>query len=201
MSTEHTMDDRPTGAEPGPTPGEPPTSGSAAASSGDGDRQVKSRSAAPLLPGSAASSSGDGNRGGLPETPTPLLPGTVDLLILKTLSVEANHGYGIARRLRQVSDEVLLVEEGTLYPALHRLEKRGDLESEWRRSERNRRATGRSPRTQRRVKGVVRGPVQWVDGGRAETVLGHVGLADHDCSRLTHACDESFVLVGHEIGE
>jgi len=140
MSTEHTMDDRPTGAEPGPTPGEPPTSGSAAASSGDGDRQVKSRSAAPLLPGSAASSSGDGNRGGLPETPTPLLPGTVDLLILKTLSVEANHGYGIARRLRQVSDEVLLVEEGTLYPALHRLEKRGDLESEWRRSERNRRA-------------------------------------------------------------
>lgn len=69
-----------------------------------------------------------------------LLQGTLDMLILKTLAAGPNHGYGIARRIRQVSDEVLRVEEGSLYPALHRLEKRRCLASEWRRSEANRRA-------------------------------------------------------------
>lgn len=69
-----------------------------------------------------------------------LLPGTLDLMILKTLSLGPNHGYAVARRIRQVSDEVLQVEEGSLYPALHRLERRGLLRSEWRRSEANRRA-------------------------------------------------------------
>lgn len=69
-----------------------------------------------------------------------LLQGTLDMLILKTLGQSANHGYGIARRIRQISDDVLQIEEGSLYPALHRLEKRGCLESEWRRSEANRRA-------------------------------------------------------------
>jgi len=62
------------------------------------------------------------------------------MMILKTLAHGPNHGYGIARRIRQVSDEVLIVEEGSLYPALHRLERRGCLESEWERSENNRRA-------------------------------------------------------------
>jgi PadR family transcriptional regulator PadR len=71
---------------------------------------------------------------------TELLQGTLDMMILKTLAAGPNHGYGIARRIRQISDEVLQVEEGTLYPALHRLEKRGFLEHEWRASEANRRA-------------------------------------------------------------
>ena len=71
---------------------------------------------------------------------TDLLPGTLEMMILKTLSLDPNHGYGIARRIRQVSDDVLRVEEGSLYPALHRLERRGVITSEWRRSESNRRA-------------------------------------------------------------
>ncbi len=69
-----------------------------------------------------------------------LLPGTLDMMILKTLAPGPNHGYGIARRIQQTSQEVLRVEEGSLYPALHRLEKRRCLVSEWRRSESNRRA-------------------------------------------------------------
>lgn len=69
-----------------------------------------------------------------------LLQGTLDMLILKTLAYGANHGYGIARRILQVSDDVLQVEEGSLYPALHRLAKRGWVEAEWRQSELNRRA-------------------------------------------------------------
>ena len=73
-------------------------------------------------------------------TPPELLQGTLDMMVLKTLSAGPNHGYGVMRRIRQVSDEVLQVEEGSLYPALHRLEKRGFLKSEWRRSESNRRA-------------------------------------------------------------
>jgi len=70
-----------------------------------------------------------------------LLQGTLDMLILRTLSLTGpEHGYGIARRIQQVSDDVLKVEEGSLYPALHRLEKRGLLASHWRASENNRRA-------------------------------------------------------------
>lgn len=70
-----------------------------------------------------------------------LLQGTLDMLILKTLAgAGAQHGYAIVRRLRQVSEDVLQVEEGSLYPALHRLEKRGYLDHEWRASENNRRA-------------------------------------------------------------
>lgn len=72
--------------------------------------------------------------------PPELLPGTLDLMILKTLAVGPNHGYGIARRIKQTSGDVLHVEEGSLYPALHRLTKRGCLDSEWRSSESNRRA-------------------------------------------------------------
>ena len=72
--------------------------------------------------------------------PPELLQGTLDMMILKTLAPGPNHGYGIARRIRQASGDVLQVEEGSLYPALHRLQKRGHLASEWRRSESNRRA-------------------------------------------------------------
>jgi len=72
--------------------------------------------------------------------PPELLQGTLDMMILKTVSHGTNHGFGIARRIRQVSEEVLRVEEGSLYPALHRLEKRGFLTSVWKRSESNRRA-------------------------------------------------------------
>jgi transcriptional regulator len=69
-----------------------------------------------------------------------LLQGTLDVLILKTLSWGAMHGYGIARWLQQVTDDVLRIEEGSLYPALHRMERRGWIESEWGLSENNRRA-------------------------------------------------------------
>ncbi len=69
-----------------------------------------------------------------------LVQGTLDMLILKTLRRRALHGYGIAQSIRQVSDEVLRVEEGSLYPALHRLELDGLIESEWGSSSSNRRA-------------------------------------------------------------
>src|SRR4051794_725098 len=69
-----------------------------------------------------------------------LLPGTLDLLILKTLSRSPLHGYAIAQQIKLASAEVLAVEEGSLYPALQRLELKGWVESEWRTTEHNRRA-------------------------------------------------------------
>lgn len=69
-----------------------------------------------------------------------MLQGTLDVLVLKTLSWGPMHGYAVARWLQQVTDDVLQVEEGSLYPALHRLERRGWLESEWGVSDSNRRA-------------------------------------------------------------
>ena len=69
-----------------------------------------------------------------------LLPGTLDLLILKTLARGAMHGYGIAERLRTLSDEVLQVGESSLYPALQRLLLQGWVKAEWGASENNRRA-------------------------------------------------------------
>ena len=69
-----------------------------------------------------------------------LLQGTLDLLILKTLSWGPTHGYGVARWIQQITGDVLRIEEGSLYPALHRLEKRGWIDSEWGLSENNRRA-------------------------------------------------------------
>jgi PadR family transcriptional regulator, regulatory protein PadR len=69
-----------------------------------------------------------------------LLQGTLDLLILKSLAGGPNHGYGIATRIHQLSDDVLKVEEGSLYPALYRMEEQGLIESEWRTTENNRRA-------------------------------------------------------------
>jgi transcriptional regulator len=69
-----------------------------------------------------------------------LLQGTLDLLILKILSAGANHGYGIALRIHQLSDDELRVEEGSLYPALYRMEEKGLIDSEWGISENNRKA-------------------------------------------------------------
>lgn len=69
-----------------------------------------------------------------------LLPGTLDMLILKTLTRGSMHGYGIAQHLRQVSDEVIEVGEGSLYPALQRLLVNGWVAAEWGQSENNRRA-------------------------------------------------------------
>ncbi len=71
---------------------------------------------------------------------TDLLQGTLDLLVLKTLQSGPTHGWDIAQRIQQVSREVLRVGQGSLYPALHRLEARGWISSEWGASENNRRA-------------------------------------------------------------
>ena len=69
-----------------------------------------------------------------------LLPGTLDMLILKTLSRQVMHGYGIAEHIRQVSSDMLKVEEGSLYPALQRLQLQGLIASEWGHSANNRKA-------------------------------------------------------------
>jgi transcriptional regulator len=69
-----------------------------------------------------------------------LLQGTLDVLILKTLSWGPMHGFGVARWIERVTDDELRVEEGSLYPALHRLERRGWVDSEWGLSENNRKA-------------------------------------------------------------
>ncbi len=69
-----------------------------------------------------------------------ILQGTLDVLVLRTLAGEAMHGYQIARAIKTLSSEVLQVEEGALYPALHRLEDRGWVASRWGRSENRRRA-------------------------------------------------------------
>jgi PadR family transcriptional regulator PadR len=72
--------------------------------------------------------------------PSDLVQGTLDLLILKTIAAEAMHGWGIAQRIRQVSGEVLQVNQGALYPALHRLEQNGWIKAKWGESDNNRRA-------------------------------------------------------------
>ena len=72
--------------------------------------------------------------------PTDLVQGTLDLLILKTLSLEPMNGWAIAKRIVQISNSVLQVQQGSLYPALHRLEHQGWIQVEWKDSENNRRA-------------------------------------------------------------
>jgi transcriptional regulator len=69
-----------------------------------------------------------------------LLQGTLDLLILRVLALEPMHGWGISQRIQQISREVLQVQQGSLYPALHRLEHQGWIRSEWGSSDNNRRA-------------------------------------------------------------
>ena len=71
---------------------------------------------------------------------TDLMQGTLELLVLKTLSRQPMHGYGIAQRIHQDVDDLLKVEDGSLYPALYRMEERGWISSEWGLSENNRRA-------------------------------------------------------------
>jgi PadR family transcriptional regulator, regulatory protein PadR len=77
----------------------------------------------------------------MPDSPAPILAGTLDLLILKTLSAQSFHGYGIAQHIKRLSREALRVEEGSLYPALQRMQVKGWIESEWRES-----PTGRNAR-------------------------------------------------------
>jgi PadR family transcriptional regulator PadR len=72
--------------------------------------------------------------------PTDLVQGTLDLLILKTIALAPTHGWAIAQRIRRVSGDVLQVNQGALYPALHRLEQQGWITAEWGESENNRRA-------------------------------------------------------------
>jgi PadR family transcriptional regulator PadR len=77
----------------------------------------------------------------MPRAPIPdLLPGTLDLLILRTLRTDSLHGWAISERIQQISEDVLQVNQGSLYPALHRLEHRGWVDAEWRVSELGRRA-------------------------------------------------------------
>jgi PadR family transcriptional regulator, regulatory protein PadR len=86
--------------------------------------------------------------------PPDLLQGTLEVMVLRTLSRASNHGYGIARAIELASGKALAIEEGSLYPALYRLEKRGDLKSEWGTTESNRKAKFYSltPRGRARLK-------------------------------------------------
>jgi transcriptional regulator len=77
----------------------------------------------------------------MPRSPrSDLLPGTLDLLILKTLSIQPLHGYGIAQHVQRLSADVLQVEEGSLYPALQRMQLKGWIKSKWRQSPTGRKA-------------------------------------------------------------
>ena len=76
----------------------------------------------------------------MPKPKSDLLQGTLDLLILKTLELEPMHGWGISLRIQQTSESVLQVNQGSLYPALHRLEEQGWITSSWNTSENNRQA-------------------------------------------------------------
>lgn len=72
--------------------------------------------------------------------PSDLVQGTLDLLILKTVSLEPKHGWAIAKRIQQISNDVLQVQQGSLYPALHRLEQQGWIKAKWAESETGRQA-------------------------------------------------------------
>jgi len=76
----------------------------------------------------------------VPKPKSDLLQGTLDLLILKTLDLEPMHGWGISQRIQQISESVLQVNQGSLYPALHRLEEQGWITASWKTSENNRQA-------------------------------------------------------------
>lgn len=76
----------------------------------------------------------------MPRPTNDILGSTLDLLILKALSLEPTHGWGVSQRIREISRAALLVNQGSLYPALHRLEYRGWIRAEWGASENNRRA-------------------------------------------------------------
>ena len=101
---------------------------------------------------------------------TDLLQGTLDLLILKTLAFEPMHGWGVAQRIQQISKEVLQIGQGSLYPALHRLEYKGWIQSDWGSSENNRRAKFYS--LTRRGKKQLE--VEWENWNRLSTAVGLV---------------------------
>ena len=81
-----------------------------------------------------------GNRGDVLSKPTDLVQGTLDLLLLKILALEPLNGWAISQRLKQVSGDVLQVSDGSLYPALHKLEQEGWIKAVWKPTENNRRA-------------------------------------------------------------
>ena len=76
----------------------------------------------------------------MPRRPAELMPGTLDLLILKAISLQRQHGYGVLLRVRQITGQAFTVPQGSLYPALNRLERGGLIEAEWGESENRRRA-------------------------------------------------------------
>jgi transcriptional regulator len=76
----------------------------------------------------------------MPDPPIELPQGTLDLLILRTLALEPLHGWAVSERIQQISSDVLRVQQGSLYPALHRLERRGWIKARWGTSDNNRRA-------------------------------------------------------------
>lgn len=90
----------------------------------------------------------------------PLLQGTLDILVLKALITAPRHGYGVAQWIRETTDDALQIEEGALYTSLHRLEKRGWLESTWGLSENNRQAKFYSP-TPDGIKRLRKGAQSW----------------------------------------
>ena len=104
------------------------------------------------------------------------LYGTLNLLILKAVAAEPLHGLAIARRIRESSDDSLTIEEGALYPALHRLERDGLLEASWGTSENNRRAKYYAP-TPAGLRRLAREREQWLAHTLAVSRLLEVGLA------------------------
>ena len=113
----------------------------------------------------------------MPSSRFPIPQGTLDMLLLQILSLEPAHGYGIAQRLEQISKSVVQVNQGSLYPALHRLEQRGWLKADWKESETGREAKfyslTRSGQKQLRVEkdswARLTGAVQLIfDGGNAQ---------------------------------
>src|SRR5437016_202215 len=88
-----------------------------------------------------------------------LLQGTLELLILKAVALEPIHGYAIAQRIRQVSQDALQIQQGSLYPVLYRLEERGYIEAEWRESEQGRMA---------RFYSITRKGAKWLEAERAD---------------------------------
>lgn len=76
----------------------------------------------------------------MPDPQDDMIRGTLDMLVLKVLSLEPMHGWGICERIQQISDEALQVNQGSLYPALHRLSRQGWIDAQWQTTENNRRA-------------------------------------------------------------
>src|SRR3569833_1735219 len=99
-----------------------------------------------------------------------LLQGTLDLLILKVVALGPVHGYGISQRIRQISEQVLQVQQGSLYPALHRLEKRGWLEADWGESN-NRQQTKKNQHTTKGHKQLAAEEDTWYRLSRAVALI------------------------------